>query len=68
MQQRAARAKEVYSGDVDELGAVICLKAFEGKAELGMHVVSKGDNISMNLRFLFHGKSPNEVTKIIRNH
>ena len=47
--KNATCSEERSSGIVDELGAVICLKAANRQAELSVSVSNKIDNMIMNL-------------------
>lgn len=66
--KNAAATKEGRRGNVDELSAVIRLKTLDRQLELGMSIVSKIDNMCMNLRFLPKRKHPAIMAIIIDNH
>ena len=66
--QDTATSKEGGSGVVDELGAVVRLKALDRRAELGMSISNKFNNMPVDLRFKPKRKNPTVMCEIINHH
>jgi len=67
LQQDTFAGQQGNGSSVDELGAVISLKALGQGAELGLGVSEEINNMRMNIRFMAQWKSPNKVTVIIHD-
>ena len=65
MQQDTFAGQQGNGSSVDELGAVISLKALGQGAELGLGVSEEINNMRMNIRFMAQRKSLDKVTVII---
>ena len=59
-------SKESMEGIVYELSAVVGLDSFDGKAELSVDIIAKICNMCGDFRFASEGKSPIEMSKIIK--
>ena len=65
MQQDTFAGQQGNGSSVDELGAVISLKALGQGAKLGLGVSEEINNMRMNIRFMAQRKSLDKVTVII---
>ena len=59
-------SKESMEGMVYELSVVVGLDSFDGKAELSVDIIAKNCNMCGDFRFASEGKSPTEMSKIIK--
>jgi hypothetical protein len=66
-QVNAAGCKHSGEGMIDELGVVISLNRFDGKAELCLDNAAEVGEMTSNLGFLNEGKRPAKMCKIIKN-